>query len=72
MSTDAAPAAARTTWRRSPFLARSARYAAGVALIVGGYYAATKASEALLLAPGEVGVVWLATGVGVAALYLGG
>jgi signal transduction histidine kinase len=44
---------------------------AGVALIAGGYYAATQGGEALLLT-GPAGAFWPATGVGIAVLYLGG
>jgi signal transduction histidine kinase len=51
--------------------ARSARYAAGVALIAGGYYAAAQGGEALLLT-GPAGAFWPATGLGIAVLYLGG
>ena len=51
--------------------ARSLRYAAGVGLIAGGYYAAAQGGEALLLT-GPAGAFWPATGVGIAVLYLGG
>ena len=47
------------------------RYAAGVLLIAGGYYAAAQGGEALLLT-GPAGAFWPATGVGIAVLYLGG
>jgi signal transduction histidine kinase len=47
------------------------RYAAGMLLIAGGYYAAAQSGEALLLT-GGVGAFWPATGVGIALLYLGG
>jgi signal transduction histidine kinase len=47
------------------------RYAAGVLLIAGGYYAAAQSGEAFLLT-GGVGAFWPATGVGIAVLYLGG
>jgi len=50
---------------------RSARYAVGVLLIAGGYYAAAQGGEALLLT-GPAGAFWPATGVGIAVLYLGG
>jgi signal transduction histidine kinase len=50
---------------------QSMRYAAGVLLIAGGYYAAAQSGEALLLT-GGVGAFWPATGVGIAVLYLGG
>jgi signal transduction histidine kinase len=50
---------------------RSVRYAAGVLLIAGGYYAAAQSGEAFLLR-GGVGAFWPATGVGIAVLYLGG
>jgi len=49
----------------------SLRYAAGVLLIAGGYYAAAQGGEALLLT-GPAGAFWPATGVGIAVLYLGG
>ena len=51
--------------------ARPLRYAAGVALIAAGYYAAAQGGEALLLT-GPAGAFWPATGVGIAVLYLGG
>ena len=47
------------------------RYAAGVLLIAGGYYAFAKGGEALLLT-GPAGAFWPATGLGIAVLYLGG
>jgi signal transduction histidine kinase len=47
------------------------RYAAGVLLIAGGYYAAAQGGEALLLT-GPAGAFWPATGMGIAVLYLGG
>jgi signal transduction histidine kinase len=47
------------------------RYAAGMLLIAGGYYAVAQSGEALLLT-GGVGAFWPATGVGIALLYLGG
>ena len=50
---------------------RSLRYAAGVLLIAGGYYAAVQGGLALLLT-GPAGAFWPATGVGIAVLYLGG
>jgi signal transduction histidine kinase len=50
---------------------RALRYAAGVLLIAGGYYAAAQGGEALLLT-GPAGAFWPATGVGIAVLYLGG
>ncbi|MGH3035945.1 MAG: MASE1 domain-containing protein [Gaiellaceae bacterium] len=40
-------------------------------LIAGGYYAAARGGEALLLT-GPAGAFWPATGVGIAVLYLGG
>ena len=43
------------------------RYAAGMLLIAGGYYAAAQSGEALLLT-GDVGAFWPATGVGIALL----
>jgi signal transduction histidine kinase len=42
-----------------------------VLLIAAGYYAAAQSGEAFLL-KGGVGAFWPATGVGIAALYLGG
>jgi signal transduction histidine kinase len=42
-----------------------------VLLIAGGYYAAAKGGQALLLT-GPAGAFWPATGVGIAVLYLGG
>ena len=56
---------------RSLLAARSVRYATGVVLIAGGYYAAAQGGEALLLT-GPAGAFWPATGVGIAVLYLGG
>ena len=56
--------------RRAAFV-RSARYAAGVALIAAGYYGFAQAGEALLLT-GPAGAFWPATGLGIAVLYLGG
>jgi signal transduction histidine kinase len=47
------------------------RYAAGIAAIAVGYYAAAQGGEALLLT-GPAGAFWPATGVGIAVLYLGG
>jgi signal transduction histidine kinase len=47
------------------------RYAVGVLLIAGGYYAAARGGQALLLT-GPAGAFWPATGVGIAVLYLGG
>jgi signal transduction histidine kinase len=68
----AAPSsAAPPTWKGSLISARSLRYAAGVLLIAGGYYAAAQGGEALLLT-GPAGAFWPATGVGIAVLYLGG
>jgi signal transduction histidine kinase len=50
---------------------RSARYAAGVAIIAVGYDIFAQGGEALLLT-GPAGAFWPATGVGIAVLYLGG
>jgi signal transduction histidine kinase len=44
---------------------------AGVLLIAGGYYAAARVGQALLLT-GPAGAFWPATGVGIVVLYLGG
>ena len=68
---DAPSPAAEPTWTGSLISARSVRYAAGVLLIAGGYYAAAQGGEALLLT-GPAGAFWPATGVGIAVLYLGG
>jgi signal transduction histidine kinase len=50
---------------------RTARYAAGVAIIAVGYDVLAQGGEALLLT-GPAGAFWPATGVGIAVLYLGG
>jgi signal transduction histidine kinase len=71
MNTDAPVPAARPTWRGALASGRSVRYAAGVLLIAGGYYAAAQGGQALLLT-GPAGAFWPATGVGIAVLYLGG
>jgi signal transduction histidine kinase len=70
-NTDAPLSAAQPTWRGILVPGRSMRYAAGMLLIAGGYYAAAQSGEALLLT-GGVGAFWPATGVGIALLYLGG
>lgn len=70
-NTDAPLPATQPTWRSFLVSGRSVRYAAGVLLIAGGYYAAAQSGEALLLT-GGVGAFWPATGVGIAVLYLGG
>jgi integral membrane sensor domain MASE1 len=70
-NTDAPLPAAAPTWRGLLVSGRSLRYAAGVLLIAGGYYAAAQGGEALLLT-GPAGAFWPATGVGIAVLYLGG
>jgi signal transduction histidine kinase len=70
-NTDAPLPAAQPTWRGLLVSGRSVRYAAGVLLIAGGYYAAAQGGEALLLT-GPAGAFWPATGVGIAVLYLGG
>ena len=56
---------------RSTSSVRSLRYAAGLALIAGSYYAFAQGGEALLLT-GPAGAFWPATGLGIAVLYLGG
>jgi signal transduction histidine kinase len=71
MNTDAPLPAARPTWRGALASGRPVRYAAGVLLIAGGYYAAARGGQALLLT-GPAGAFWPATGVGIAVLYLGG
>jgi signal transduction histidine kinase len=71
MNTDAPLPAAQPTWRGILVSGRLVRYAAGVLLIAGGYYAAAQSGEALLLT-GGVGAFWPATGMGIAVLYLGG
>jgi integral membrane sensor domain MASE1 len=70
-NTDAPLPAARPTWQGLLVSGRSLRYAAGVLVIAGGYYAAAKGGLALLLT-GPAGAFWPATGVGIAVLYLGG
>lgn len=70
-NTDAPLSATQPAWRSFLVSGRSVRYAAGVLLIAGGYYAAAQSGEALLLT-GGVGAFWPATGVGIAVLYLGG
>ena len=70
-NTDAPLPAAQPTWRGLLHPGRSLRYAAGVLLIAGGYYAFAKGGEALLLT-GPAGAFWPATGLGIAVLYLGG
>jgi signal transduction histidine kinase len=70
-SGDAPLPGALPTGRSFLLSARSVRYAAGVLLIAGGYYAAAQGGEALLLT-GPAGAFWPATGVGIAVLYLGG
>ena len=70
-NTDAPVPAAQPTWRGSLLSGRSLRYAAGVLLIAGGYWAAAKGAEVLWLT-GQAAAFWLATGVGIAVLYLGG
>jgi signal transduction histidine kinase len=57
--------------RRAASSSRWLRYAAGVALIAGSYYAFAQGGEALLLT-GPAGAFWPATGLGIAVLYLGG
>ena len=71
MNSDAPVPAAQPTWRGSLLSGRSLRYAAGVLLIAGGYWAAAKGAEVLWLT-GQAAAFWLATGVGIAVLYLGG
>ena len=68
-NTDAPLPAVRPTSRGILVSGRSMRYAAGMLLIAGGYYAAAQSGEALLLT-GGVGTFWPATGVGIALLYL--
>src|SRR5512132_944737 len=70
-NTDAPLPATQPTWWGLVVSGRSVRYAAGMLLIAGGYYAAAQSGEALLLT-GGVGAFWPATGVGIALLYLGG
>jgi signal transduction histidine kinase len=70
-NTDAPLPAAQPTWRGLLVSGRSLRYAAGVLLIAGGYYAFAKGGLALLLT-GPAGAFWPATGLGIAVLYLGG
>ena len=70
-NTDAPLPAAQPTWRGHLVSGRSVRYAAGMLLIAGGYYAFAKGGEALLLT-GPAGAFWPATGLGIAVLYLGG
>jgi signal transduction histidine kinase len=70
-NTDAPLSASQPTWRGLLVSGRSVRYAAGVLLIAGGYYAFAKGGEALLLT-GPAGAFWPATGLGIAVLYLGG
>jgi signal transduction histidine kinase len=70
-NTDAPVPAAQPTWRGLLVSRRSVRYAVGVLLIAGGYYAAAQGGQALLLT-GPAGAFWPATGVGIAVLYLGG
>ena len=71
MNTDAPVPAAQPTWRGSLISGRSVRYAAGVLLVAGGYWAAARAAEVLWLT-GQAAALWLATGLGIAVLYLGG
>ena len=71
MNSDAPVPAAQPTWRGSLLSGRSLRYAAGVLLVAGGYWAAAKGAEVLWLT-GQAAAFWLATGVGIAVLYLGG
>jgi signal transduction histidine kinase len=70
-NTDAPVPAAQPTRRGLLVSGRSARYAAGVLLIAGGYYAFAQGGMALLLT-GPAGAFWPATGLGIAVLYLGG
>jgi signal transduction histidine kinase len=70
-NTDAPLPAAQPAWRGILVAGRPVRYAVGVLLIAGGYYAAAQGGEALLLT-GPAGAFWPATGVGIAVLYLGG
>jgi signal transduction histidine kinase len=70
-NTDAPLPAAQPTWWSLLVSGRSVRYAAGVLLIAGGYFAFAQGGEALLLT-GPAGAFWPATGLGIAVLYLGG
>ena len=70
MNSDAPVPAAQPTWRGSLLSGRSLRYAAGVLLVAGGYWAAAKGAEAVMLA--LAAAFYAATGVGIAVLYLGG
>jgi signal transduction histidine kinase len=70
-NTDAPLPATQPTWRGVLASGRSVRYAAGVLLIAGGYYAAARVGQAFLLT-GPAGAFWPATGVGIVVLYLGG
>jgi signal transduction histidine kinase len=68
---DAPLPATQPTWRGVLVSGRSVRYAAGMLLIAGGYYAVARVGQALLLT-GPAGAFWPATGVGIVVLYLGG